>query len=747
MKRRLRETLAVSKLQPFLERVRENKTIILVVTVCFLFLLGSYYLYVITQDLPSLSRLEEYQPKLASKVYSADMQLIHEYYIEKRSFVPLEQMPKSLIEAVIATEDRKFFDHWGMDVRRFAGAILNNILSLDLTREGASTLTQQLARQLYLSTTMGSAALDKTLTRKIRELITAIQIERTYTKPEILEMYLNHMYFGHSAYGAQSAARTYFGKDVGELTRDESAVLVGLLKAPNNYTPLRYPNRCLARRNIVLGAMRDVKYIGDEEYADLMQKPIQVEKTGKEAYGLAPYFTEYIRQTMQDRYGYDLYTDGLSIYTTLDSRAQYLAEKYVDEFMPKLQKKVNNYYERKKLVRNFVSREVRESDDFEKLLRDSAFVDSVIEAKARAEVALVSIDPRNGHILAFIGGRNFSNSKYIRAVQARRQPGSSFKPFVYTVAIDNGYPPTYEVLNQPVVNFMHNDERWTPKNFDGKTGGPTTFREGLRRSLNLVTVRVLQSIIERPERVVEYARKMGIKSPLQAVDAIALGASEVTPLEITSAYGVFANGGILNEPMAITRVEDRNGNVIEQFYPNSEEVLSKETSYIMTDMLGTVINQGTGAGARSIYGFRRPAGGKTGTTNDCSDAWFMGFTPQIVTGVWVGIDDYSIGNIKLTLGPAQTGATAALPIWAPYMRAVHDSLNLPVQGFEKPDGVVRVDICADSKLLARGDCPCQVVSELFFKELAPTETCDSNRTFTRNKNQRPNPPERGRRRF
>ncbi|TDI84567.1 MAG: PBP1A family penicillin-binding protein [Caldithrix sp.] len=685
------------------------------------------YLFLVTRSLPSLQQLEAYKPKLAAKVYSSDMKVIHEYYLEKRSFVPLEEMPESLIDAVIATEDRRFYDHWGMDIRRLGGAFLKNVIAGSLKKEGASTLTQQLARQLYLS-------LEKTYTRKIKELITAIQIERTYTKPEILEMYLNHMYFGHSAYGAQSAAITFFGKDLQDIDVDESAILIGVLKAPNRYSPIRYPNRCLTRRNIVLRSMHEMNYIDDEMYANLVQKPIEVDQSKTVTGRLAPYFTEYIRQILQKKYGYDLYTDGLSIYTTLDSRAQACAERAVNEHMENLQKSVAAYYRSKGRVKKLLSQEfIKENEGkLTAFLRDSTFVDSVIAARARAQVALVSIDPTNGHIIAMVGGRDFEESKFNRAVQAHRQPGSAFKPFVYTVAIDNGYPPTYEVLNQPVVVIMENGKRWSPQNYDLSVGGPTTLREGLRRSLNLVTVRVLQSVIKKPSLVVEYAHKMGIKSELQAVDAIALGASDVTPMEITSAFGVFANGGVHVEPVAILRVEDKNGNILEQNIPRSQEVLRKETAFIITDLLGTVINKGTGASARWKYNFNRPAGGKTGTTNDYSDAWFVGFTPQVTTGVWVGIDDYT-----LTLGKGQTGASAALPIWAPYMKAVHDTLGLPERDFQMPDGVVRVEICEDSKLLARPNCPCNVIEEVFFKDLAPTEYCDEHVNVTRrNKSKR-----------
>ncbi len=686
---------------------------------------GFTYLYFLSRDLPSLKQLEEYEPKLASKVYSADMKLIKEFYEEKRSFVPLEEMPEPLIQAVIATEDRKFYDHWGMNVKRFAQAAFVNLISLSY-REGASTVTQQLARQLYLS-------LEKTVTRKIKELLTAIQIERTYTKDEILEMYLNHMNFGHGAYGAQSAALLYFGKDVRELNTAECAMLVGLLRAPSIYTPYRHPERTLTRRNVVLAAMREMGYISEAEYADLVKTPIDVVPyKSKRRNDTAPYFTEYIRQLLQEKFGYDLYTEGLSIYTTLDTRAQACAEAAVQSHLRALQEKIVQRYSEKSEFVKLMGQSVFKDRPVEEVLRDSTLVDSLIRAKAPVQVALVSIDPRNGHILAWVGGRDFEESKFNRVVQARRQPGSGFKPFVYTVAIDNGYSPTHEVLNMPVVTEMPDGTRWSPTNYrPDDIGGPTTFREGLRRSLNLVTVRVLQEVIRNPSTVVEYAHKMGIKSELQPVDALALGACDVTPLEITSAYGVFANGGVLVEPVAILRIEDKNGNVLEQSIPNSREALRKETAYIMTDMLATVINRGTGGSARWKYHFTRPAGGKTGTTNDYSDAWFIGFTPQIVTGVWVGFDDYTI-----SLGRGQDGASTALPIWAPYMKCAHDTLGLPELDFPMPDGVVRVEICADTKKLANDACP-NIMEEVFFAELAPTEHCDQHVGMSRQPRKRP----------
>ncbi len=721
MKRKFRDSesghLSISLWESIKELIQTKKIISALILLLVIMIGGLLFLFILSRDLPSLTQLEEYKPKLASKVYSVDMKIIHEYYEEKRSFVPLEEMPVALPKALIASEDRKFYEHWGIDLFRFMRVAFVNFVSFKFNPKAVSTITQQLARQLYLTR-------EKTITRKIKEMITAIQIERTYTKEEILEMYLNHMFLGHGLYGSQPAAMRYFGKELLDLNIDECALLVGLLPAPAVYSPFWHPERSKVRRNIVLNSMRELNYITEEEYKDYLQKPIEVLNSNASANGIALYFTEYIRQIMQEKYGYDLYTNGLSIYTTLDSRAQVLAEKAVEEQLEVMQGRVKSYYSQKKQFTELMDDDFLEGKDINKILQDSTLVDSLINVRAPVQSALVSIDPRNGHILAFVGGRDFTKSKWNRVVQARRQPGSAFKPFVYTVAIDNGYSTTHEELNQPVVVFLENGDRWSPPNYDFSIGGPTTIREGLRKSLNLITVRILQNVIRKPSLVVEYAHKMGIKSNLDAVDALALGSSDVTPLEITSAYGVFANGGVRVEPVAILRVEDKNGNIIEQNLPRSQEVLRRETAYIMTDLLKTVADHGTGASARWKYKFYRPAGGKTGTTNNESDAWFIGFTPQIVTGVWVGIDDYTI-----SLGKGQTGSNAALPIWAPYMKAVHDTLELPELDFPMPASVVRVEVCGDTKLLANDVCP-NILDEVFESRLAPRTYCDKHLSFT-----------------
>ncbi len=681
------------------------KIVLIIGAVLFL----AWFIYLGT-TLPSLEQLENYNPELATKVYSADGVLIKEFFTERRFFTPLNQIPDTLKWAVLATEDHRFFDHWGITPVRLVKVIFLNLVTLS-KQQGASTLTQQLARRLYLSP-------EKTITRKIREMMTAIQIERTYTKSEILEMYLNHMSFAHGTYGVEAASQYFFNKKVSQLNLSECALLTANLQRPAAMNPFRYPQRALARRNLVLERMLAEGFISYQRYASAVKEELGlVNKNENSLIGIAPYFTEWLRQNLQKEYGWDLYKGGMNIYTTLDSRVQACAEAAVAEFLPKIQK-VSNYYLRKKeIIGRFMTPELLHKRSLDQWMADRAFVDSLLNDRCAVQVALVALDPRNGHILAMIGGRDFNESKYNRAVQAIRQPGSAFKPIVFTAAIDNGYMPCYEKLNQPIVTQQMDGSRWTPKNFDGSVGGRTTLREGLRKSLNLVTARLVQEDIP-PQQVVEYARNMGISTHLDAVDALALGSCGVIPLELTAAYGVFANHGILVKPNGIVRIEDKYGNVIQKNTPEVKGVLREETAYIMVDLMRTVAWHGTGAASVSVYHFLRPAGSKTGTTNDYTDAWYITYTPQMVVGVWVGHDDPA-----LSLGEKQTGAVAALPIAVTCIKCAHDTLGLPVEDFEQPVGVVRLNICNETKLLANEACP-EVVNEIFDVRYQPTKTCD-----------------------
>ena len=712
-----------------------NKNIIIAIIVAIVFIAGTVagILYLRT-GLPSLTTLEDNRPSLASKVYSLDGELIKEFFFtQRRTYVPIEEMSPYMWKAVVAVEDRRFFKHWGLDPIRNVKALLVNVMALDI-RQGASTLTQQLARQLYMN-----QSLEQTLTRKLREQITAVEIERTYTKREILDIYLNYMNYGHGTYGVHSAAKFYFDKTPAELNLQECAMLAGLLQRPAALSPYVSRERAKKRRNIVLLSMYQTGYITKEQYLAAKDSPLGVlkEKPQRRT-GFAPYFIEYIRQDLTRKYGADLYKSGLKIYTTLDTRAQYFADKYIKKQIAVMQKRTNRRLQKdlkelEKVIKQPLLDKLEMS--LEDVARDTALVDSLLTKLIPVQAALVSIDPKTGYILAMVGGRDFTEYKYNRATQAKRQPGSAFKPFLYTAVIDNGYSPTLELLNQPVVVFLEDGKRWSPHNYGETMGGLTTIRDGLRRSLNLISVRLIQEVT-KPSVVVDYAHRLGISTDIPAVDAIALGSGSVIPMEITSAYGAFANQGVLMDPMAIIRVEDQYGNVLEENIPHGREVLRKSTAYIMTDLLRSVLDGGagsTGARARWMYKFYRPAAGKTGTTNEYTDAWFVGFTPQMATGVWFGFD-----NPAQTFGEGETGSSVALPVWAPFMKSAHDSLNLPVEDFVMPEDVVRVEICRDSKKLANTECP-QIYEEVFQIDLAPSQYCDIHSSAARK-------PERRRRR-
>lgn len=674
-------------------------------------------LWSVSDGLPPLERLEQYDPQLITRVISSDGVVIKEFYTQRRVLAPLDAMPDYLVKAVIATEDRRFYSHWGLDLIRLSKALMVNISAMGI-RQGASTITQQLARNLYFSHR-------RTLSRKLKELITAIQIERRYSKREILEMYLTQTYFGSGAYGAQAATQRYFSKAVEELTLDESALLVALLKAPTTYSPIHRPEAALKRRNLVLRNMLKWGYIEEAEYSEARGKPLALNVSEEESpLGTAPYFTEYVRQeleSMEEKYGFDYYHDGLNIYTTLDSRIQAFAEAALDSNLPALEERFQSRFREEQLMA-FMAAQFPdlELDSVETLAQDSVLVDSLFRDKKVVQAAFIALEPGTGRILAMIGGRDFAQYKFNRAVQAVRQPGSAFKPIVYLAAIDNGYPPTFRLMNQDVVVVNEDGRRWAPQNYDHSRGGLTTLRDGLRWSLNLVSVRLVQDVVP-PRMVIQYARKLGITTRLANVDAIALGASAVKPIELVNAFSVFPSGGVLAEPYAIERIVDRYENIIEENRPKRKVVISEETAYVMTSMLRTVLDRGTGGSVRWRFKFYRPAGGKTGTTNEYNNAWFIGFTPQICAGVWVGLDDPF-----LTLGRGQTGSKAALPIWAQFMKTLYDSLKLPVEDFEKPEGVVEMEVCAETYKIAGKHCP-NKEKEVFITKYAPTDSCDVHR--------------------
>lgn len=711
-----------------------NKRNIIALVSVVVGVLCAIYVWYLISGLPSLEQLENPRPELATKVYSIDGEVLDQFFIKNRTRASLDQIPPYLIKALIATEDKNFYDHWGVDVPRFFRAMINNIITLRAS--GASTITQQLARNLYELKGQQESFFDK-ITRKLREFITAVQIERSYTKDEILEMYFNVVYFGRSSYGIASASRIYFGKTPQELTLSESALLVGMLRGPANYDPFNYPDRAVARRNVVLGQMiKYGYYTAEAEKAKQEGWQLRADDETPLA-GIAPHFVEYVRQQLlqkAEKYGFDIYRDGLSVYTTLDSRMQRYANRAVEEHLNQYQNVFDEEWKWKDYPQELeraIDLSIRTSDNYRKgmpekrdstykaLRKNPAFIDSVKKTASRIEVGFVALDHRNGNILAMVGGSNSKEFKYglNHVTQIRRQPGSAFKPFVYTVAIDNGYPPCFELLNQPVTIIMADGKRWAPNNIEGGFGGKNTIREGLKYSINLIAVRAIMEIAPI-KQVIQYAHRMGIKSDLPPYESLALGSGDVQPLEMTAAFGVLANEGVYVEPISILKIEDKDGNVLEENRSAMREVLSKETAYIMTNMMEDVVNGGTGARVRNY--FHLPAAGKTGTTQEFADAWYVGFTPQITAGIWVGFDNKSV---HFTNWDGQ-GGRAAAPIWGKFMQKVYDdpTIGMPLQYFIQPEGVVRDSICVETKKLATRFCPL-VTEEIFNKKYLPPQ-CD-----------------------
>ncbi|GAB4171009.1 MAG: PBP1A family penicillin-binding protein [Calditrichia bacterium] len=656
-------------------------------------ILGLLIVFILSSNLASLQNLEQIEPAVATRMYSSNGELIHELFTYNRLYIPYSQIPPHLIKALIATEDKSFYSHWGVNLKGIPRAILVNLKSMSFT-QGFSTITMQLARNIY----QRDIGFEKSIFRKIKEILTAIELERRYSKEEILEMYLNIAYFGHGAYGIEAASHTFFDKPAQELTMDESALLVALLKAPSRYSPYRYPERALMRRNVVLKNMVQSDYLPEVAFDTLKIKGIDL-KTENDSTSIAPYFTEQVRiqlNALQDSLGVNVYEDGLHVYTTLDTRLQWAMDSAVTKHYQRLQDEIRNDSEKE---------EMREE-----------LGDTLFNEKTVLQLGFIVIEPQTGDILAMIGGADFSKYKYNHVTQARRQPGSAFKPFVYTAAIDNGYLPTDKYLDQPIVIPEEDGTRWTPKNYDGSVSGPMPLREALRRSRNLPTIRLIVDI--GPRVVADYAKKMGISSRLSPYPSLALGSSDVKPIEIINAYTVFVNQGVLVQPRFITKIEDRFGNIIYQKNIHKKAVLSPVTAYIVNTMLQDVINRGTGGSARWLYHFYKTAAGKTGTTNDYTDAWFIGFTPHLVAGIWTGLDDHSI-----SLGKRQTGAHTALPFWADFMKMAYDTLKYPDEQFQIPTGVVIKKVCKETYKLATSFCP-EVYEEYFHENHVLQETCD-----------------------
>jgi penicillin-binding protein 1A len=642
------------------------------------------------RDLPSPARLHAIRPAQKTQVYDIHGEIIGEFFREDRSLVPLDRIPDHLVRAFVAVEDRRFWTHWGVDLAGIARAASQNLVSGRI-RQGASTITQQLARNLFLTH-------EQTVTRKIKEAVLALRIEQAYSKDEILEMYLNQIYFGEGAYGVQAAARNFFGKLVSDLTLGESAMLAGLPRNPRGYSPTRHRERAHHRRDVVLASMEDCGFITREQFEQAAAESVHVVAEPVGVAGNAPHLLEMIRQHLEASYGSEaIYEEGLVVQTTLDLGLQREAERILEEELQRLEKATRAKRTREAYRARVDAGETGRTDYL--------------------QGAVLVMDAASGAIRTLIGGRSFSESAYNRAVNAQRQPGSAFKPFVYLAAIEKGFYPSYMVMDSPVVFYETGGREWRPRNYDREYRGPVTLRQALNKSLNVPTVKLQEEI--SPEAVIRAARSAGITSRLPAYRSIALGTAEVSLLELTTAYGVFANDGIKAEPYYISRITDRAGNVLEESRPRRAEVLPSDSVGLLNNMLSSVMNSGTGAPARA-QGFTLPAAGKTGTADDYADAWFLGFTPRIVAGVWVGYD------LLKPIGHGMTGTQAALPIWTQVMKRATLG-DEPIE-FTVPPEMREVTVCTDTGLPAAPDCPEQT-SEFFLEGSIPTENCYLHGTF------------------
>ncbi|MFD3000062.1 penicillin-binding protein 1A [Pontibacter toksunensis] len=675
---------------------------------------------------PSLDRLENPRSDMASELYTSDGKLIGKYFKENRSPIGYDSLSPMLIKALVATEDIRFYDHSGIDPAAIMSAAYG---SLQGDARGASTITQQLAKNLYKTRTADSKGVlghvpgVSLVIAKTKEWLTAIKLEQRYTKEEILAMYLNTVDFGSNSFGIKVASKTFFNTTPDSLKTEQAAVLVGLLKAPSYYSPKFNPENATRRRNTVLGQLAKYKYISPAQADSLSELPLVLEYKVENHYdGPATYFRGAVAEHLQEwtkENGYDLYRDGLKIYTTIDSRMQVHAEEAMEEHMRTLQRRFDNHWEgrnpwvdeKDQEISGFIEETIKrtayykrlkekhgndeaainkelntpremmvftwDNDSLEKKVMMSP-LDSLAYYKHFLHGGMMTMDPFSGHIKAWVGGINFKYFKYDHVKQARRQPGSTFKPFVYVAAIDNGYSPCDKIVDKRItINYVEDGKKmdWSPTNADWEyTGAPMTLRRAMGKSVNSVTAQLTERV--GWETVVNYAHRLGITSPLQEVPSIGLGPSDVSIFDMVGAYSTFPNQGFHTEPMFITRIEDRNGNLIHQFVPKQKKVLSEETAFLMMHMLKGGIEE-PGGTSQALWEYDlwngNEIGGKTGTTSNHSDGWFMGVTKDLVTGVWVGGEDRSIHFRTSQLGE---GSKTALPVFGLYMEKIYEDKSL-----------------------------------------------------------------------
>lgn len=737
---------------------------LLIVSILSLILLASIgfgVYYYITSSLPKLETIKDYRPEVVSTVYSDDNKVVGEFFLEKRVLVPFSKMPKVLINAFVAAEDGRFFEHGGISIVAILRAAIKNIEAGGVV-QGGSTITQQVAKALLLSP-------ERKFIRKAKEAILAYRMEKRFSKEDILSLYLNHIYLGEGAYGVEAASMTYFGKHVEDITLPEAAILAGLPSSPSKHSPISHFEKAKERQIYVLQRMLEDKYITRDEEERARNEKLNLRKKEDLNKQPAPYFTEHVRRYISEKYGDDvLYHDGLKIYTELNIKMQESAEKAVIEGLKELDKRqgfrgplrtlksgeIDAFSKKQQdyTSKNYLNAgtsiegvavnidnkakfatirigEISAKLNFADMLWAAPYLPNVgdvllvrvkginpknweftvaLDQEPEVQGALVALDPYTGYVKALVGGYDYKKTEFNRAVQSRRQPGSAFKPFIYAAALDKGFTPASIIVDSPVIfEESLKGQDWKPKNYDAKFYGPTSFRDALIHSRNVVSIKILKDI--GVEYLIDYATRLGINSPLNKDFSLALGSSGVSLMEITSAYGVFATQGDKAEPIFITKVVNRDGKVLEENYPLVMNVLSRGTAYIMTNLMEGVVQSGTGQAVKAIG---RPAAGKTGTTNDLSDAWFIGFTPDMVAGAWVGFD-----QIK-PLGEKETGGRAAAPIWLKFMQGA--VAGTPVKGFPVPEDVVFVKIDKETGLLATSKTK-DPLFECFKEGTAPTE--------------------------
>ncbi len=701
----------------------------------FVFSLVSLASFEFFGPLPTFDQLENPQNNLATEIISSDSVVIGKYFFENRTSAVRDDIPQQFINALLSTEDIRYRSHSGIDVRALFRAVYG-VFSGKGQSGGASTITQQLAKMLF--TKQPASGLDR-IKQKLKEWVISAKLERRYTKDEILLMYLNRYDWVNNAVGIETASRVYFNKSPKNLNIQESAMLVGMLKNSALYNPNRRLELTQRRRNTVLFQMNKYEFISDSFYDSLVQLPVVLDfKKASHNSGLAPYFREYLRGEMKkwcstkmksDGSSYNLYTDGLKIYTTIDSRLQKFAEEAVETHISDLQKVFYNHWEgytnapfpkdfEPEQIDEIIDMAMRRSVRYKKLKSQGKTIDqirkvfntktemklfswngkrdtvlsprdSLVYSKYFLHSGLMSMQPKTGHVKAYVGGINYENFQYDHVTSGKRQVGSTFKPFLYSLAIQEGYDPCFQVPNVPVVFDKYKwrlEKDWTPKNSGSEEleGLTLSLKYGLANSINTVTAYIMKQF--GPHAVVDLAKKIGVKSKILAVPSLCLGTFDLSVYEMVGAYSTFSNKGVWVEPIFVTRIEDKNGVVLERFIPESNEAMSEETADIMVRLLQGVVDgvyspaakkrSGTGVRLRYKYGFKNEIGGKTGTTQNQSDGWFMGITPNLVTGVWTGCDDRSIHFRDIVYGQ---GANMALPIFAEYMQRVYaDTANSKV---------------------------------------------------------------------